>query len=435
MKKIKHTIALVILAVSTSLAQELKLEEAINIALTNNHNIVAAKQQELAIEKTIHRGAVGYLPKVDASGSLSYSDNISDQEFGGNAFPDIKGAEAVSGSTSAKVTASYVIFNGLTRSRSYTKLKESGKLSVLQTKISIEGTLLQVVNSYYDVVRKTEQRDLIEQSITISKDRLKRVETNYEFGNGSKINVLNAKVDFNNDSASYINSDLALKQAKHQLNYLLGRSIETVFTVSKEIEVPIAESLDAYKEKAKSNNTSVILTEVQLNMAEIDRKLSKSNFMPTISSQINYGYSGTANEVGVIQKSTSIGYTASVSLSWNLFDGFKRKKALEQAKILLDMNGTKRAQAVLNVEMELQNYYYSLTTNLSLIKLETENLGLAELNLTKSKELLYNGSITNVQFRQAQLNLIQVQNKINNYKYMSKIYEYQLMRLTDELVK
>ena len=357
MKKIIHTITIVVLAVSTSLAQELKLEEAINIALTNNHNIVSAKQQELANEQTIHRGAVGYLPKIDASGSLSYSDNISDQEFGGNSFPDIKGAEAVSGSASAKVTASYMIFNGFARSRSYAKLKEGGKLSVLQTKISIEGTLLQVVNSYYDVVRKTEQKDLIEQSISISKDRLKRVETNYEFGNGSKINVLNARVDFNNDSSSYINADLALRQAKHQLNYLLGRSIETVFTVSKEMEVPIAETLNVYKEKAKNNNTSVILTEVQLSMAEIDKKLSKSNFMPTISSQINYGYSGTANEVGVIQKSTSIGYTASVSLSWNLFDGFKRKKALEQAKILLDMNGTKRAQAVLNVEMELQNYY------------------------------------------------------------------------------
>jgi outer membrane protein TolC len=416
-------------------AQELKLEEAINLALTSNHNISISNQKNRANQKGIHRGAVGYLPTVDATGSASYSNNVSNQEFATSAFPDVKDQEAASSITSAKIAASYLIFNGFGRARSYSKLKESGKLSDLQTKISLESTLLQVVNSYFDVVRKSEQLNFMKQSILISKDRLKRVETNYEYGNGGKIDVLNAKVDYNNDSSSLINASLALKQSKHQLNFLLGRVIETEFVISTLIDVPVMQTLEVYKEKAKSNNTSIVLSEVQLNMATIDRKINQSNFMPVVSAQVNYGYAGSGNEVGIIQKSSSVGYTAAVSLSWNLFDGFKRKKALEQAKILIDVNGSKRAQAVLNVDMELQNYYHALKTNLSLIALEEGNLKLAKLNLQKSKELFYNGSINNVQFRQAQLNLVQAQNKINNYKYMSKIYEYQLMRLTNELVK
>lgn len=434
----RKEISLLILALSvmvSAFGQELRLDEAIKIALANNHNILISTENNYATQKGIHIGAVGYLPSVDASGSASYSSSVSNQEFATNAFPDVKDQEAASSNTSAKITASYMIFNGFGRARSYSKLKESGKFSDLQTKISIESTLLQVVNSYFDVVQKSAQEKLLENNVSISKDRLNRVETNYNYGNGGKINVLNAKVDFNNDSSSLINASLALKQAKHQLNFLLGRAIDSTFDVSSEIEIPTLQGLDFYKERVKTNNSSIILSEVQLNMAAIDRKINQSNFMPVISSQINYGYSGAGNEVGIVQKSSSVGYTAAISLSWNLFDGLKRKKALEQAKILIDVNTTKKAQAILNVDMELQNYYHALQTNLSLITLEQENLRLAKLNLQKSKELFYNGTINNIQFRQAQLNLIQVQNKINNYKYMAKIYEYQLMRLTDDLVK
>lgn len=416
-------------------AQNLKLEEAITIAMSNNHNVVMAQQQNSAVQKDIHIGAVGYLPKVDANGSASYSNNISNQEFATGAFPAVKDVEAASSATSAQVSASYLIFNGMGRSRAYSKLKEGGRLSELQTRISIEGTLLQIVNSYYDVVRQSEQYNLIQENMLISKDRLSRVEVNYEYGNSSKLDILTAKVDFNNDSSNLISSELALLKSKHQLNFLLGRAIETPFQVNSEIDVPVLQDLATYQTKAKDNNTSIVLSEVNLNMAELDRKINQSNFMPTVSTKVNYGYVGSANEVGVVQESSSVGYTASLSLSWNLFDGFKRKKALEKAAILIDVNSTKKAQAILNVDMELQNYYQSLKTNLSLIKLEETNLKLAELNLQKSKELFFNGSINNVQFRQAQLNLIQLQNKINNYKYMVKIFEYQLLRLTNELVK
>lgn len=434
MKSIKILLAFVGLAFSTS-AQELKLEDAINLALVSNHNIVMAQQQDLAVHQDIHVGAVGYLPKVDANGSASYSNNISNQEFATGAFPAVKDVEAASSSASAQVSVSYLIFNGLGRSRAYSKLKEGGKLSELQTRISLESTLLQIVNSYYNVVRQAEQKNLIEENLSISKDRLKRVEVNYNYGNTSKLEVLSAKVDFNNDSSNLISAELALLQAKHQLNFLLGRAIDTKFEVVTSVELPVLEELSNYQSKAKDNNTSIVLSEVNLNMAELDRKINQSNFMPTVSTQVNYGYVGSANEVGVVQKSSSVGYTASLSLSWNLFDGFKRKKALEKAKIMIDLNSTKRAQAVLNIDMELQNYYHALKTNLSLMNLEDSNLSLAELNLEKSKELFYNGTINNVQFRQAQLNLIQLQNKINNYKYMIKIYEYQLLRLTNELVK
>ncbi len=432
----KFTLILLgIVAASSVNAQVLKLEDAIALALSNNHNVIITKQQNEAKKQDIHPGAVGFLPTVDASAGGSYNASTTDQEFATDAFPDIKNQEAAQSSQSAKVTASYMIFNGGGRVRSYAKLKSSGALSELQTKISLESTMIQVVNSYYEVVRVGNQLDLIKGSLEISRDRLNRVKTNNSYGNAAKIDVLNAQVDFNNDSSNLMHAELNLKKSKNELNFLLGRTIVTKFDAEGELTLPVISEASDYINKAKENNTSIIMSNIQLGMAELDKKINKSGFMPTLSSSLDYGYQGSANDVGIVRQSGSVGTTAALSLKWNLFDGLKKQKALEKAKIMIEVNNTQQQQTLLNIEKEVQNYYDAIKVNIDLLSLEKSNLTVGKINLTRSKELFENGSINNVQFRQAQLNLIQIENKINNYKYAIKVYEYQLLRMTNELVK
>ena len=432
----KFTLILLgIVAASSVNAQVLKLEDAIALSLSNNHNVIITKQQNEAKKQDIHPGAVGFLPTVDASAGGSYNASTTDQEFATDAFPDIKNQEAAQSSQSAKVTASYIIFNGGGRIRSYAKLKSSGALSELQTKISLESTMIQVVNSYYEVVRVGNQLDLIKGSLEISRDRLNRVKTNNSYGNAAKIDVLNAQVDFNNDSSNLMHSELNLKKAKNELNFLLGRTIATEFDAESELTLPVISEASDYINKAKENNTSIIMSNIQLDMAELDKKINQSGFMPTRSSRLDYGYQGSANDVGIVRQSGSVGTTAALSLKWNLFDGLKKQKALEKAKIMIEVNNTQQQQTLLNIEKEVQNYYDAIKVNIDLLSLEKSNLTVGKINLTRSKELFVNGSINNVQFRQAQLNLIQIENKINNYKYAIKVYEYQLSRMTNELVK
>ncbi len=428
-------ILLGILAVSSVNAQMLKLEDAIALALSNNHNVIIIKQQNEAKKQEIHLGAVGFLPTLDASAGGNYSGSNTDLEFATDAFPDIKNQEAAQSNQSAKVTATYMIFNGGARVRSYAKLKSSGTLSELQTKISLESTMIQVVNGYYEVIRVGNQLDFMKNSLEISRDRLNRVKTNNAYGNAGKIDVLNAQVDFNNDSSNFINAELILKKAKNELNFLLGRTIATEFDAAGELTLPVINELSEYMKKAKENNTSIIMSNIQLDMAELEKKINKSGFLPTLSSSLDYGYQASTNDVGIIQKSGSIGTTAALSLKWNLFDGLKKQKALEKAKIMVEVSNIEQQQTLLKIEKEVQNYYDAIKVNIDLLSLEKAKLGVGKMNLTRSKELFDNGSINNVQFRQAQLNLIQIENNINNYRYSIKIYEYQLLRMTNELVK
>tara|TARA_B100000767_G_C19724409_1_gene518794 strand:+ start:272 stop:1576 length:1305 start_codon:yes stop_codon:yes gene_type:complete len=429
------TILISVITFGSLYSQELKLEDAISTALSNNHGIVIAQMQEESSKTVIHIGAVGMLPTIEASSVASYNYSITDQEINGGLFPATQGQENAQTNQSTKLSASYLIYNGGSRLRSYSKLKSSGKLSELQTKISIESTLIQVVNTYYEVVRVNNQLKLIQSSLDLSRERLKRITINNEFGNATKLDVLNAQVDFNSDSSNVVNTELNLRKAKNELNYLLGRKISTEFKVVTIIELPNVAEADAYIQKAKENNTSLMLSNIKLNMAELDKKISQSNFMPTLSTVLDYGFTGSASDVGIIKSNSNVGYTAAISLKWNLFDGLKKQKALEQAKINIEVNNFKQQQTLLQIEKEAQNYYDALTQNIRLLNLENKNKNVANLNLERSELLLNNGTITSIQFRQAQLNLLKVENRINNINYVIKIYEYQLLRMTNELVK
>lgn len=416
-------------------AQVLNLEDAISIALSNNHGILIAQQEEAALKTGIHPGAVGLLPSLNANSGANYSYSSTDQEFNGGIFPAIEGRDASQNNQSAKVSVSYLLFNGGARIKLYSKLKASGSLYELQTKITIESTLIQVINAYYEVVRVYNQLEIVRKSLEISRDRFQRAQINSEYGMLSKIDLLNAQVDFNIDSSNVVSIELNLRKSKNELNYLLGRKIAFEFDVNREITLPELKDVSEYTKNAKENNTLSLLSAIQLDMSEIDKKISNLNFMPVLSTNLDYGYSGSASDVGVFKSASSIGYTGSISLTWNLFDGFKKQKALEKAKIYIEVNTSKQQQTILNIEREVQNYYDALFQNSKLLNLENQNREFAQLNLERSVDLLNNGSITSIQFRQAQLNLLQIENRINNLTYSMKILDYQLLRMTNELVK
>ena len=270
-------------------AQELSLEEALKIALQNNHGIQVSKLQNEAAHKDIHPGKAGLLPSLDFVAGANYSDNTSDVTFAGN-NPPLIGVEAVSSGYNAGVQLSYVLFDGLGTFRSYQKLKSQGEIADLQSKISIESTLLQLIANYFDVVRNEQLKNVYESMLAISKERLTKMESNFEYGAAAKIDVLNAKVDFNNDRSNLLTQLQNLKNAKRQLNYLLGRELTTDFKVQTSYQVNTPLSADSLKSKVLSNNSSLVLSQLNLSAAEIDKKIATSRFAPKVSMNLSYGY-------------------------------------------------------------------------------------------------------------------------------------------------
>lgn len=84
---------------------------------------------------------------------------------------------------------------------------------------------------YFNVAKLSEDVALLNQSLTISKDRLERVQYQFDYGQNTKLAVLNAEVDVNNDSINLLNTKQLLINAKRDLYVVLGKSEAPNFKV------------------------------------------------------------------------------------------------------------------------------------------------------------------------------------------------------------
>lgn len=434
MKRLSILFIVLVAPLAINAQNVLLLEDAMKIALENNLNIMmTTNQQQQTINQATY-GNAGMLPKVDLSGATSYGSSNTELTIAGN-NPPIKNDNAESFSYNGGVGLTYVVFNGLGSINTYNKLKSLADLSAIQLNLTIESTLLQVANVYYEVARQQEQLAIASSSLLVSKERYERVKVGNEYGTVSSLALLNAEVDMNADSSNVLNMELGLNNAKRNLNVLLNREVKTTYSVSTELTIEKAITLEDILQKAKDNNTNLLLTQSNISIAEYDEKIQKAFYMPRVALNANYGYNYSESNASLILSQTSLGLTGGATLAWSLFDGFKRKTALQNAKIALETSELKVQEATLTVERDVMNAFELFQTNLQLLKVEERSVVAAQLNFDRSKELYRQGQITTTQFRTAQLNLNRAKSRLNTTLFTTKMAEISLIRLSGELVK
>ena len=253
MKKIFVYILGVILAVSQLAAQDtLNLDESIQIALENNYGILIAKNDAQVSKNNAHKGAAGLLPVISFAGSGNYQNNATKLEFASPEFPPIDQSGAQSITYQAGITANYTLYSGGRNKNNYQVLKTSALLSETQSKATIEATITQVANAYYTIARLALSYKTLQENLDISQKRLSRAKNQQEFGSANKLIVLNAEVDINTDSTNLLTSFYNLENAKRSFNRLIGRPIDTPFTLDIFLGFEEMISLEALMENDKS---------------------------------------------------------------------------------------------------------------------------------------------------------------------------------------
>jgi len=431
MKKNRILISALILIASISqftFAKDLlTLEDAIVITLKENHSVQVARNNAEISENNAHPGGAGLLPRVDITAGTNYNDNELKTAAG-----SVYESSTVN---SANIQASYTLFDGLVNIYTYKKLNSLSESGQLQTRNQIELSILEVSNQYFTVTEASENLKLAKESLEISRQRLEREQNRSQFGQSNTIKVLSAEVDFNTDSVSYVNNQLALDQSKRELNVLLNRDVNTDFRVKSEVEFENNFNLPEIQFNAVENNAAYLLTKNNTKQSEFDVKIASSAYMPQLNFQTSYGYNQTENEWVVALDDPNRNFTAGLNLSFNLFNGFQNSVNKQNAQIQLKNERILQDEALLSLQSDVANNYQAYQNSLYVLKVQQKNLEPAQLNFTRTKELYDLGQVTTTQFREAQLNLIQAKNNILSAKYDAKINEIHLLRLSGKLLE
>ncbi|ARV07253.1 transporter [Polaribacter sp. SA4-10] len=408
-------------------------KEALKITLENNFGIKIANNNLEVAKNNASIYNTGFLPTAAISSGANYrrdNQTINRQE---GTSTSIDGA--VTKSYNASLNLNYTIFDGLGRKYNYQQLKETYNLTELQARETIENTYLQLFTTYFQIARLSENKANLNEALSISKQRLQRAKYQYEYGQSTKLELLNAEVDVNNDRITLINANQQLSNAKRGLNVILGIEKEVNYVVETKVDFLKMMNFDDLQQKTLGNNSLLKQNEKNVAISEFNIKINKANYMPSLGLNTSYGWNKSENPAtSFLAGSTSNGLNTGLSLSWNLFDGGSTKTRVANSKIALDNQQILLKQQKLSIENNLKNTWENYQNQLFILKTQETNVLTTQNNFDRSTERYKLGQITSIEFRQAQINLINSKTAFNNAKFDSKLIELQLLQLSGDIL-
>ena len=418
-------------------------EEALELVLENNFGIKVSKNTTEIVKNNSSILNSGYLPSLSISSGGNYTGSDTEIAFPGqfddqgNPIPNRVFEDQETQRFNAGLNLNYTLFDGLGRRYTYKRLKEEYALSELQLRETIEFTTLQLFEVYFNIAQLTESQKISQETLDISKERLRRAEVAFIHGQGNKLSVLNAQVDVTNDSINLIQVNQQLVNTKRDLNLLMNQPINQDFDVGLDVSFVNSLQIESWLETAEQFNIELLKQKSNSQINAYDIKINQSGYLPTVGLIGSYGWNlnkspATAFFPGTNNTTYSLGVGA--SLSWNVFDGGRTLTRVKNAKLSFNNQELIQQETKLSFERDLENALQNSINTKEIFEIQNKQVETATYNFERSEEQYRLGSITAIEFRQAQINLANAQNQRTIAKYRAKLSELQLIQITGQLL-
>lgn len=422
---------IITLGFSSRAQDTLKLQDAIVIALDKNFSISLAKNNTAITEVNNSLGNAGMLPKLDITGARTISINNSHAEYFDGRVRDVPKAQT--NNQSAGIQLSWTIFDGMNMFIQRDKLNELEQLSNTQLRGVIENTVAQVSRVYYDIAVQQKILDLYHEALKISTQRKEFAKARLDLGSGSQLTFLQATVDMNADSANYMKQLAVVKNSVSDLNLLLCRDLKTPVLVEKNIPVEQTLLYDDLWNKVQTQSPDLQEARSAINLASLATRELKTTRLPRLSLNTGYSYSKSQSDVGVFTSNRNVGFSAGLTLNYNIFNGFTNNQKLKVARIREESAVQDAELQKLTLEADLQQIYTDFTTNLRLVSFEKENMQFARLNWDIAQEKYKLGALNDVELRETQKKLFDAENRLLQSLFKCKSAEIELKRISGQL--
>jgi adhesin transport system outer membrane protein len=411
------------------------LKECIGIGLEKNFSILVAKNSETVSTNNFTLGNAGYLPALDLSSRYSGTLNNTTQNLtagGQNVTNGIYNTTANAG-----VTLGWTIFNGFNVQTTYKKLDELKQLGSLNSQLSAEYLISDIVSGYYNYVDQVQALNNVKYALTLSRERLRIDETRYLLGSSSKLQVLQSRVYVNTDSSKLSKQIEVVRAAQIRLNELMAAEDLAVRFVTKDTSIDVDATLlyDPLLEQTLKGNTSLIIASKNKSISELDYKLVVSRSYPYLNFSTGYSYNLNTYSSGTNKSQVTNGMNYGLTLGVNIFDGFNQKRSIRNSSLELQNKELKYLELEQGVRADLLTLYNAYSNNLRLIRLEEQNLQTAAENLDIALERYKLGSLSGLDLREVQKSLLDAKDRLLAVQYQTKLAEISLQLISGQIMK
>ena len=420
MNKLKHIAATALLTLATTAAAQITLPELIATGLENNYQLKIVRNREQKAANDATRANAGQLPTISATAGYNGSLNSSDSK-----------ANTLDHSLTAGINAEWTLFDGFNVQANYRRLQELKRQSATQTRIAIEDYVADLTAEYYNYVQQRIRMRNLNHAVRLSKERLRIVLERYTIGSASRLDLQQAQVDFNADSAQSLKQLEILATSRIRLYDLMAvKDMNTRLTVS-DTSIQVSDDLvfDTLLEATMRTNASLLSAQQDITLAELDYRRTMSRDYPYVKLNAGYSYQHSIMGAGATKTRDSWGPEAGVRIGMTLFDGDRRRQRLN-AKLDIENADLARLQLEQALRADLADLWQAYNNNRRLLNLERENLITAQENHYIAHERYMLGDLSGIEMREAQLSLLDAEERILAAEYSTKLCEISLRQLS-----
>ena len=412
-------------------AQYLTLDEAISIALKNSLNVEVARNNFEASQINNDLSFAGGIPTVSASIADNQSlTNLNQRLSNGTT---IKRNGNRNNALNAGLNINYLLFNGYRVQYTKSRLEATEKQSSYNISLQMQNLVASVMVKYYDIVRQNEYLKTLQQSISVTNQRLKLVDARQSVGLANNADTYQAQLDLNASKQELLSQQLILDQAEADLLTLLTLKPDSTIAVKDTIIVDRAIDLEAVKSNLKINPAFLTADQQTIINDLVVKEIGALRY-PAISINSGYNYTRNKNGAGFTLLNQNSGPFLGLGVQIPIFNGGIIKRQQNIARIDIK-NAINTREILLN---DLENFavkaWLAYRNNLERLETERENNRVARDLLSLVEQRFQLGVGTIVDLREAQKSFVDAGFRLTNLSYAAKVAEIELKRLGSMLV-
>ena len=416
--------------------QKWTLKECIDYAMQNNITLKQAKLTKQSATEERKQAQAALLPSLSAS---------TNQSVGYRPWLDAGMSTVTNGTVNTKVNKGYysgtyginaqwTVWNG-NQNRNQVKMdelaEEQADLQLEQTANSIQERIAQL---YVQILYMNEAISVNRQSLETSHKNEERGQQMVDVGKMSKADLAQLSAQRASDEYNMVEAESNLANYKLQLKQLLEITGEQEFdiampqTTDQQALATIPSLMSVY-ETALTLRPEIKNTELALKQSELQAKMAKAGYLPTISLTGGVGTSTSSNSSNGwgTQMKTNFDASAGVGVSIPIFDQRKTRTAINKAQIqheqaLLDQQDQQK-----QLYQTIEGYWLDAQTNQQKFRAAQATVESEQQSYDLLSEQFNLGLKNIVELMTGKTNLLQAQQNKLQSKYMT-ILNQQLLR-------
>jgi HAE1 family hydrophobic/amphiphilic exporter-1 len=400
----------------------LSLDEALRAALENNRQIRMAAEQRVGVTGKYVEERAAALPQFLATAEARRASDESQAAFGIPPLSTVYSAQLV---VSQPLYSSGVVSAGIRAARVGLAAADD------QLRTARQDALREVYTAFHDVLLAKELSRIAQENRDQKERHLDEARKKYAAGTATEYDVLVSEVALQNSRPAVLRTSNHVRVTRERLRFLIGRDGREV-DAKGDLAVTVGEYPDYGKtlETAMANRPELSDLRHRLGIAEELVRIARAGDLPRVDLLAGLGYQDL--DFGGFALSGK-SWSAGVFTSWHLFDGFRTRGQVAQARSHANALRIEEARLLDTIALQVRDTVNALREAGETVTALSGTVEQAERLVAMAEKGYEYGVKTRLDVDDAQLNLIQARGNLARSRRDYLVAGAELRRATGTL--